>query len=145
MERLTYYLMKGSENDGWYIKPGVTREDAISRLAAYENTGLAPEDISGPWHELFLAECEGRLLVLPYNVGDTVWLIEDPWTGSPLKKPLECEVNAIKKYSHGVYINILFDTRKFNGTRDFNIEYFGKSAFTTREEAEAALKGEGNG
>ena len=94
---------------------------------------------------LLQAEQEGRLVVLPCKVGDMVWLIEDPWTGKPLKKPLECEVNAIKKYSHGVYINLLFDTRTFNGTRDFNIEYFGKSVFLAREEAEAALKGESNG
>ena len=37
MERLTYYYMKGSENDGWYLKPGVSREKANARLAYYED------------------------------------------------------------------------------------------------------------
>lgn len=45
MERLTYYSMKGSENDGWYLKPGVTIEMALYRLAAYESTGLMPEEV----------------------------------------------------------------------------------------------------
>lgn len=45
MKRLTYYSMKGSENDGWYLKSGVSKQDAVDRLAAYENSKLEPEEI----------------------------------------------------------------------------------------------------
>lgn len=37
--------MKGSENDGWYLKSGVSKQDAVDRLAAYENSKLEPEEI----------------------------------------------------------------------------------------------------
>lgn len=45
MKRMTYSLMKVSGDDGWYLKPGVTREDAYARLAEYEGTGLAPDQV----------------------------------------------------------------------------------------------------
>ena len=45
MKRLTYYSMKDSENDGWYLKSGVSKQDAVDRLAAYENSKLEPEEI----------------------------------------------------------------------------------------------------
>lgn len=45
MGRLTYYMMKGSENDGYYLCPGVSQEEAIARLAAYEKTNLTPEEV----------------------------------------------------------------------------------------------------
>lgn len=43
MGRLTYYSMKGSENDGWYLKTSVTREEANERLAEYEDIGTVSE------------------------------------------------------------------------------------------------------
>lgn len=85
------------------------------------------------------------VIVLPCKVGQEVWLTTDPWTDKRLKKPLKAEVNAVKKYSHGVYANILFDTPKHNGTRDRNVDDIGRTVFLTREEAEAALRKEGQG
>lgn len=37
MKRVTYYLMKGSENDGYYFKPGVTNEQARERIGLLED------------------------------------------------------------------------------------------------------------
>ena len=48
--------------------------DAANRLAAYEDTGLEPEDMAH-WMDYFLAECEGRLVVLP--CGTDVDLVRD--------------------------------------------------------------------
>ena len=79
-------------------------------------------------------------VVLPCKVGDTVWAIENPWTGELLKKPIEAYVNGMKKFSHGLYVNVLFDTRKINGTRDYEVNHIGKTLFLTCEEAEAALE-----
>lgn len=37
MKRLTYYSMKGSENDGYYLKPGVSKEQAKSWIGSLED------------------------------------------------------------------------------------------------------------
>ena len=128
------------------------------RLAAYEDTELEPEEIDMD-HEAAeqlrqlcqgcdldrlekLAEADraGRLVVLPCKVGDTLWVTSNPWTGKLLKKPLDACVNGMKMYSHGLYVNLLFDTRKINGTRDYEINHIGKTVFLTRKEAEKALE-----
>lgn len=134
-------------------------EAAWSRLAAYEDTGLTPVEVSTlvkDWNDLctIVGECggisrvrvlaeadkDGRLSVLPCKVGDTLWVARNPWTGELLKKPLDAYVNGMKMYSHGLYVNLLFDTRKINGTRDYEINHIGKTVFLTREEAKAALE-----
>lgn len=125
-------------------------EAAWSRLAAYEDKELEPEEITAMQHTLdeyhkvadplLRAQADGRLVVLPCKAGDTLWVTRNPWTGELLKKPLDAYVNGMKMYSHGLYVNLLFDTRKINGTRDYEINHIGKTVFLTREEAEAALE-----
>lgn len=125
-------------------------EAAWSRLAAYEDKELEPEEITAMQHTLdeyhkvadplLRAQADGRLVVLPCKVGDTLWVTSNPWTGKLLKKPLDAYVNGMEMYSHGLYVNLLFDTRKINGTRDYEINHIGKTVFLTREEAEAALE-----
>lgn len=125
-------------------------EAAWSRLAAYEDKELEPEEITAMQHTLdeyhkvadplLRAQADGRLVVLPCKVGDTLWVTSNPWTGKLLKKPLDACVNGMKMYSHGLYVNLLFDTRKINGTRDYEINHIGKTVFLTREEAKAALE-----
>ena len=133
-------------------------EAAWSRLAAYEDTHMMPADVMSMrmdmaiitallhdcdvdrMRELAEADRAGRLVVLPCKVGDTVWVTRNPWTGKLLKKPLDAYVNGVKMYSHGIYVNLLFDTRKINGTRDYEINHIGKTVFLTHEEAEAALE-----
>ena len=46
MERLTFYSMKGSENDGYYLKAKATKRDLIDRLGSYESTGMTPKQVS---------------------------------------------------------------------------------------------------
>ena len=133
-------------------------EAAWSRLAAYEDTRLTPEEIDmdheaaeqlrqlcqgcdlDRLEELAEADRAGRLMVSPCKAGDTVWVTRNPWTGKLLKKPLDAYVNGMKMYSHGLYVNLLFDTRKINGTRDYEINHICKTVFLTHEEAEAALE-----
>ena len=131
----------------------------VERLAAYEDTGLTPEEVTAlqkDWSdlcttigeyggldrvkELAEADKDGRVVVLPCKVGDTVWVTRNPWTGKLLKKLLDAYVNGMKMYSHGLYVNLLFDTRKINGTRDYEINHIGQSVFLAREEAEKALE-----
>ena len=134
-------------------------EAAWSRIADYEDTRLEPQEVismQSEWRammsvlnsigsydrlcELADADKDGRLAVLPCKVGDTVWVTRNPWTGKLLKNPLDAYVNGVKMYSHGIYVNLLFDTRKINGTRDYEINHIGKTVFLTREEAEKALE-----
>lgn len=150
-----------------------TSEEWISvlqdRLAAYEDKELEPEEVLPKdkadeialklmrladlesicsytrLRELAEADRAGRLVVLPCKVGDTVWVARNPWTGKLLKKPLDAYVNGMKMYSHGLYVNLLFDTRKINGTRDYEINHIGKTVFLTREEVEKALEAKQNG
>ena len=156
MERLTY-----RDKDGFPMmkKRGGFKQGGVERLAAYEDRGLEPREVSAivkEWSDLcmVIGECggidrlrelaeadrAGRLVVLPCKVGDTVWVTRHPWTGKLLKKPLDAYVNGMKMYSHGLYVNLLFDTRKINGTRDYEINHIGKTVFLTREEADKALE-----
>ena len=178
MERLTKYLASGAADynypAGCYsgndcndrVAKSAYRQTCVERLAAYEETGLTPEeskrmsnilmdvgiDYNCSWEyvknwllddrlrELDEADKDGRVVVLPCKVGDTVWVIDNPWTWELLKKPIEAYVNGMGKFSHGLYVNVLFDTRKINGTRDYEINHIGKTIFLTREEAEKALE-----
>lgn len=111
-------------------------------LRQYLDTGMTPEEVlpKDKADEIAEADKDGRVVVLPCKVGDTVWVTRNPWTGKLLKKPLDAYVNGMKMYSHGLYVNLLFDTRKINGTRDYEINHIGKTVFLTREEAEKALE-----
>ena len=114
--------------------------DAANRLAAYEDTGLEPEEIADfmkRWEQaveiggmlkkygidhiwdIIQAEQDGRLVVLPCKVGDTVYQID-------AERVYESEVKWIIFDCD----DIAFDERAIGG-----------SIFLTREEAEAALKG----
>lgn len=158
MERLTRAHYKAS--DGHYLACSemCRREDctaecghfdeAIERLAAYEDTGLSPqacveareieEGLSAEDYsihrmvELMRADKDGRLVVLPYcKLGDTVYWLHD-------KKITECRVYRIQENTKGVQIAI--KSTVSHGV--FSVDdYFGKTIFLTREEAEKALEG----
>ena len=130
---------------------------ALDRLASYEDTGLTPEEAayfgrlvrgermvteqdlmeSGVslaeiqrLMDIITAEAEGRLLVLPCKVGDTVY-----WLRETAILPVYIEwfeTNVDGWCACGKYPPMAAPTFKF--------EDFGKTVFLTREEAEAALK-----
>ena len=112
---------------------------AVKRLGHYEDTGLEPEDLKKAFNEtailklaaqalsttpdhlrdLLQAEKNGRMVVLPCKVGDTVYQID-------AERVYESEVKWIIFDCD----DIAFDERAIGG-----------SIFLTRDEAEAALKG----
>lgn len=118
----------------------------LERLAAYEDSGLTPEEIGDmktaydenqePYmieatgseavhiYNLLLAEAQGRLMVLPCKIGDTIYLVvtKRPRVTLP-------EYSFIKK-------SRLTEHNFFRVAREF-----GKTVFLTREEAEVALGG----
>lgn len=125
--------------------------DIPARLAAYEDTGLEPEEIkelctddvaevakmfrkmieSGEidhLRKLAKAEKDGRLVVLPCKVGDTVYTLSHQ--------------TMIDKDGNEWYIC----SPKYKCVIEkqftlFDLNHIGKTVFLTREEAEAALDG----
>lgn len=167
MERLTRAHYKASDGHYLVCSEMCEREDcteecghfdeAIERLAAYEDTGLTPEEVLPKdkadeialklmrladlesfcsytrLRELAEADKDGRLAVLPYcKLGDTVYWLHD-------KKITECRVYRIQENTKGVQIAI--KSTVSHGV--FSVDdYFGKTIFLTREEAEKTLEGE---
>ena len=151
MERITipghrYY-------DDEFMDSGVAK--FFNRLAAYEDSGLEPEEINdmalevatlktiesmydglgNPDHlrDLLQAENEGRLVVLPSK---TVWeLTMDAGPDCDLK----CPVDA---YDEALGCDLCSKAKPFAYERPCTQERLkglGKTVFLTREEAEAAL------
>lgn len=130
-------------------------EAAWSRLAAYEDTGLEPDEVNAlqkDWSDLctVIGECggidrlrelaeadkAGRLVVLPCKVGDTVWI-----TGS-VRRLYSEKVRTFfcgnPSYSRGMADNGV-EMIRTTGC-DIPIHEFGKTVFLAREEAEKALE-----
>ena len=129
---------------GCKIKDYPFETAVCERLAAYEDTGLSLEKVS--WmkevveaafdndtsrieraHNLHVADKEGRVVVLPCKVGDTVYF-------ALLGRIIEKQVFSIVSFSK--YTRIYC-----GGTSEyFRPEDIGKTFFLTREEAEKALQ-----
>ena len=149
MERLTYF------KDGyWRVNfSGVQYQaDFVDRLAAYEDTGLTPErcaefaraDAEGRYivmrdaeqagvarlRELAEADKDGRVVVLPCKVGDTVWrIVRD---GEP---------HITRDEVRDMYFaDDMTPCVELVGGRVTFTEKFGKTVFLSREEAEKALQ-----
>ena len=58
MERLTMHTPDNFGYAEYQLKPGVDEQDAVSRLAAYEDTGLSPADIPALTARAEAAEAE---------------------------------------------------------------------------------------
>ena len=129
------------------------------RLAAYEDTGLTPEEIKAPFtedtminlaaqalgvepirlRELAEADKDGRVVVLPCKVGDTVYMIERIFD---IDNGVCDEICARKVIGYGGNnLNALWLIGS-GGICNVSIflSEFGKTVFLTREEAEKALQ-----
>ena len=132
----------------------------MKRVAAYEDTNLTPEDLNAPftWQTVLnqasqkalgvepsrlrtLAEADkdGRCVVLPCKVGDTVYMIERIFD---IDNGVCDEICARKVIGHGGNnLNKLWLIGS-GGICNVSIfvSEFGKTVFFTREEAEKALQ-----
>lgn len=149
MERLTI-----RNSDGSVSQPTATTIAAVfQRLAAYEDTGLAPEDLdlglnaavrkkAGAEYygitpdqmeravELFHAEEEGYLHIAPCKIGDTVF-----WVHGGVVS--ECRVGRLQVNRTGLFICLR--SKVSHGAFRVDLSW-KKYIFPTREEAEAALQ-----
>lgn len=133
----------------------------IERLAAYEDTGLTPEEVLPKdkadeiamklmrladlerlcsydrLRELAEADKDGRVVVLPCKLGDTVWIV------GTVRKLYSAKVraffcghpSAVRGDDDGGHIHMIRTTEC-----DIPMQEFGKTVFLTREEAEKALR-----
>lgn len=132
-----------------------TQKEVWERLKAYEDTGLSPqacaeareieETLSGCDYsisrmvELMKADKDGRVLVLPCKVGDTVYMIERFFD---IDNGVCDEICARKVIGHGGNnLNKLWLIGS-GGICNVSIfvSEFGKTVFLTRAEAEKALR-----
>lgn len=107
---------------------------AVYRLAAYEDTGLEPEEIKACMDgldEYRKAEEEGHLAIMPCKVGDMVYYIDGG-------KSYKAKAVAFRITESGLRV---YCERNFMGHIGFEGVY-GITVFLTREEAEGALKEE---
>jgi len=95
--------------------------EAINRLAAYEDSGLSPEQVQ----ELAQAKAEGRLYNLPLKPGDTIYRPE-----------------ALRFCWVITKVDIFGDEIVFIDDSDniFRPDDIGKTVFLTKEEAKKALE-----
>lgn len=162
MERLTDKKEADAQRQAYEkrLKNGYPRnipEERFLKLALYEDTGLEPEEIK-EWieagkelfferadlyaefgtidhiRELAQAEKDGRLIVWPCKVGDTVYEANKRGFVSTYKvisvHVSDCSVLIGWELIDGIYSNL-------NG---FEVSELGKTVFLIRKEAEAALK-----
>ena len=141
MERLTY---RDKDGMGMMKERGGWKSGGIDRLAAYEDSGLEPEDIKkheaaynecltrtyGPFKQKISqwlqAEQDGRLVVLPCKAGSLIYVGRRP-----------AIITRFFGYVRERYFHAVFCAE--NNGIDIPFEEFGKTVFLTREEAEAAL------
>lgn len=134
-------------------------ETICERLAAYEDTGLTPEEVSAlvkDWSDLctIIGECggidrlralaeadkDGRLVVLPCRVGDKLYEVTGQKTISVY------EVRAIRTELFGLFIEWdIVEGFVWQSLSGINAGEIGKTVFLTREEAEKALEAKKDG
>lgn len=153
MERLTEYESIAGHA---HAIPIVSDMDVIMmRLAAYEDTELTPAEVismSGEWRammaalnsigggygrlrELAEADKDGRVLVLPCNVGDRLYEVTGRKTISVYK------VKAIRVELFGLFIEWdIVEGFVWQSLSGVSAGEIGKTVFLTREEAEKALE-----
>lgn len=152
MERLTYW----NEEYGCWSYHGPSGE-AAKRLAAYEDTGLEPEEIGAlksrekglvellngvscgcavtytRLRELAQADREGRCVVLPAKPDQTIYQWRKGDDCPSVSRLDGVQINADGEITYPIWNGYLIP------------EDFGKTVFLTRGEAEAALRREQDG
>ena len=124
MERYTYF-----DGGKWRMRVGDAEYSGkeTERLAAYEETGLEPE-------ELAQAEKKGRLVVLPCKVGDKLY---DITLGEVREKTV---ISLSMLLSKSVNHLVIHAENFRNAVTSYELQDIGKTVFLTREAAEAALE-----
>ena len=136
--------------DGCKINDCLFETAVCDRLAAYEDTGLTPEEIKAPFtedaminlaaqalgvepsrlRELAEADKDGRVVVMPCRQGDELWT----YCNHPVKRVYSFTVSDVSTLNGRTVLNTL-------GLGTIRPEDISKTVFRTREEAERAIQG----
>lgn len=142
MERYTYF-----DGGKWRLKIGDTEYsgDWVDRLAAYEETGLEPEDMKKAFNEDATLKLTGQALGMSPDrlrelaqayrlLGNTVY--------EPNKRGVISTYKVISVHFSGCSILVGWDLLDgiYSNLNGFEISALGKTVFLTREAAEAALQ-----
>lgn len=130
MERLTFegdfcdIAMCTEVRGGSYCEDGCCSQRKVwERLKQYED-----------------AEAEGRLVVLPCKVGDTVWIVNALGCGLVEEYKIY-RISLYMEYGTEVpFYSAGLLSAKYCDYCKFEVSEFGKTVFLTEEEAKAALK-----
>lgn len=142
-----YYCKRGCHDKGGCTN-GCIVPKLYARLAAYEDTGLTPEEIKAPFtedtminlaaqalgvepsrlRELAEADRDGRVIVLPAKKGDTLYAVTR----------FGVEKRVVKEIAAPFFYNTYESSDR--AALSTAIRNFGKTVFLTREEAERALQ-----
>ena len=171
MERLTNKREADAQRENYERRlangyPRNIPEERFLRLAAFEDTGLMPAEVSAlvkDWNDLctIVGECggidrlrelaeadkDGRLVVLPCKdwldvvFGDQVlfWGIDKNYMENPIREISVDDAERITWYD-GYKTVYLKGTDENGEAWEFYPEEIGKTVFLTREEAEKALE-----
>ena len=123
IERLTKRNSNGDVAS--HVDPKKRHMLFVNRLAAYEDSGLSPEEVQ----KMARAKAEGRLVVLLCKVGDTVYVIIDSVDIPYVRQE---KVIAIEFWNKNGAITLFIRT-------PYGLFEFGKTVFLTREAAEKAI------
>lgn len=157
MERLTQRIKTGEVLMASEYEEKYTIEEWIcvlqDRLAAYEDTGLTPDQVVNAKtiiesafaddtskaeriRKLVAADDEGRVVILPCKRGGKIY--------APRKRGIDTyEVIAIAEDEKGVQLLGKCKCSEESWVTDvFNACDFGKNVFLTREDAERAMEGQ---
>lgn len=159
MERLTY-----RDKDGFPMmkKRGGFKQGGVERLAAYEDTGLTPENVEAlklsamgkaiaeitefdglpidRLRELAEADRAGRLVVLPCKVGGEVYSTLDD-----LGRLHQCRATYVLLNEKPYLNTVALEPVDYEGSQyGASFGAFGQTVFLTREEAEKALEAKSN-
>ena len=135
--------------DGCKINDCLFETAVCDRLAAYEDTGLTPEEIKAPFtedaminlaaqalgvepsrlRELAEADKDGRVVMLPCRQGDELWT----YCNHPVKRVYSFTVSDVSTLNGRTVLNTL-------GLGTIRPEDISKTVFRTREEAERAME-----
>ena len=158
MERLTYWCDNGHGGGKWFVaidaEGGEDYGPHVDRLAAYEDTGLEPEEIEQLKGEVFGLRLDKQELSALGPIDRLRELAQaDKLIGKTVYYPY-AEKILEKRVSHF----IIYDERRANlppkeswfcinddKSETFGFEDIGKTVFLTREEAESALRREQDG
>lgn len=158
MERLTKYEVVGGHA---HAVPTGDVDQAMMRLAAYEDTRLTPDQIEPMYMEvkelasylctngedraieLAKADMEGRVVILPCKIGDVMYKLFREYTECTLYQDRKdnccCEGCEFPCDSREVTVIRAIQPNSLPEVARY-VDEIGKTVFLTREEAEKALE-----